>query len=491
MLNLQNCPGQKIDVPTTYIALLREPTSIQCFKSQRTFETIAMRQKIAIIGSGISGLGSAYLLAEHHDVTVYETDSRLGGHSHTVDITLEGQTFGVDTGFLVFNRRTYPLLCRLFSHLGVPIAESDMSFSVQISKHKLEWAGTNLDSVFAQRKNLFRWSFWSMLYDIARFNRQSILDLDKPALAQLTLGQYLDKKGYGKAFRNDYLLPMAAAIWSCPTAQMMDYPFNTFVRFCANHGLLQITDRPTWMTVRGGSRVYVEMLARVIRASGGRIESGNPVTHIQRHADYVVVQTAKGAQRFDQLIVACHSDQALTLLGDDATPFEKEALGHIKYQANRAVLHTDVTLLPANRKVWSSWNYASGGEPTLNERQDVPVAVSYLLNRLQPLPTDTPVIVSLNPWKEPNPDLIHQVIHYAHPVFDGPAVRAQAEIKARCGECRTFYAGAWLGYGFHEDGFASAVQAVSKLAPLPAWLEPDVSISLNTSGTPELSVAPA
>lgn len=428
-----------------------------------------MRQKIAIIGSGISGLGAAYLLSPHHDVTIYEADHRPGGHSHTVDVQLDGQRFGVDTGFLVFNERTYPLLCRLFGHLKVPVVKSDMSFSVKMAQAGLEWAGTNLDSVFAQRRNLFKPAFWGMLRDILRFNKGATRDLENPSLSEISLDDYLDQHGYGQAFRHDYLLPMAAAIWSCPTEQMLAYPFQTFVRFCHNHGLLQIMNRPQWMTVAGGSRNYVSMLLDGIRSHGGQIKLETPVTGIKRSAEGVVVSSSEGHQAYDQMIMACHSDQALKILGEEASPHEKTFLGAIQYQANRAVLHTDTALLPINPKTWAAWNYASPGghEKQIGQR---PVSVSYLLNKLQPLPTDTPVMVTLNPWHEPDPARTFRQIHYAHPVFDGPAIAAQDSLKKLSGFNRTFYAGAWMGYGFHEDGFASAVRAASQLAPLPDWI---------------------
>ncbi|MBP7992007.1 MAG: NAD(P)-binding protein, partial [Rhodocyclaceae bacterium] len=257
-----------------------------------------MRQKIAIIGSGISGLGAAYLLSDHHDVTVFEADGRLGGHSNTVDVTVDGQTFGVDTGFLVFNERTYPKLCRLFGHLQVPVVQSEMSFSVQIGKPDLEWAGTDLSTVFAQRRNLLSPTFWSMLLDALRFNRAATKDLDNPAMAGLSLGDYLDQEGYGESFRTNYLLPMAAAIWSCPTAQMLAYPFHTFVRFCHNHGLLQITDRPTWVTVAGGSRTYVRMLADALSARGSHVKSHCGELSIARDSEGVSIRTVQGDLRF-------------------------------------------------------------------------------------------------------------------------------------------------------------------------------------------------
>lgn len=322
---------------------------------------------------------------------------------------------------------------------------------------------------FAQRRNLFKPAFWGMLRDILRFNKGATRDLENPSLSEISLGDYLDQHGYGQAFRHDYLLPMAAAIWSCPTEQMLAYPFQTFVRFCHNHGLLQIMNRPQWMTVAGGSRNYVSMLLDGIRSHGGQIKLETPVTGIKRSAEGVVVSSSEGHQAYDQMIMACHSDQALKILGEEASPHEKTFLGAIQYQANRAVLHTDTALLPINPKTWAAWNYGSPGghEKQIGQR---PVSVSYLLNKLQPLPTDTPVMVTLNPWHEPDPARTFRQIHYAHPVFDGPAIAAQDSLKKLSGFNRTFYAGAWMGYGFHEDGFASAVRAASQLAPLPDWI---------------------
>jgi uncharacterized protein len=368
----------------------------------------------------------------------------------------------------VFNERTYPHLCKLFAHLKIPVVSSEMSFSVQIGKNQLEWSGTSLDTVFAQRNNLFRPKFWSMLWDILRFNRCATRDMNDSHFGQVSLGEYLNRNGYGKAFREDYLLPMAAAIWSCPTLQMLEYPFHTFARFCHNHGLLQIADRPVWMTVAGGSRVYVETLAGHIRASGAEIRLDTHISRVDRLASGIAITADGKTEHFDQVVMACHSDQALHLLADTATPYERSALEAIKYQANRAVLHSDAALLPSNPKVWSAWNYSA---PRHNSKKSSdPVSVSYLINKLQPLPTETPIIVSLNPWQEPDPAKIYRSIQYAHPVFDGPAIAAQSVIKSLSGLDRIHYAGAWLGYGFHEDGFASAVRVAGHLMTLPKWL---------------------
>ena len=355
--------------------------------------------RIAVVGSGISGLAAAWLLSRDHHVTLFEAEKRPGGHSHTVDVRIDGVTAAVDTGFLVFNQRTYPELCSLFAHLEIPVAESDMSFAVSLSEPDLEWAGTDLSTVFAQRRNLLRPAFWQMLRDILRFNRETTgLALAGKVSAGETLGAFLIRGRYGAAFRDWYLLPMAAAIWSCPTRQMLDYPLDTFVRFCHNHGLLQIQDRPRWRTVRGGSRTYVD---RII-ADLPDVRLGCPVLNVRRDEAGVELTHSGGVERFDNLVLACHSDQSLRLLGAEASPEERGLLGAVRYQSNRALLHTDTRLLPRNPRVWAAWNYAAGtaaaGAPDTR-----PVSVSYLINRLQPLPFKTPVVVSLNPFAAPEP----------------------------------------------------------------------------------------
>ena len=417
--------------------------------------------KIAVIGAGISGLSSAYRLVQAGaDVTLFEAGNYFGGHSNTVDVEVDGFRFGVDTGFLVFNQRTYPKLIALFDELGVDSVGSDMSFSVKLplAGRTLEWAGSNLDTVFAQRRNLLSLPFLGMVRDILRFNKEAtaLATGDGPMPAQ-SLGDFLDDRGYSEAFRNWYLLPMAACIWSCPAGQMLAFPAATFIRFCHNHGLLQVSDRPQWRTVRGGSRVYVDkMLAAipsrrlvmpvrsVTRAAGGGARS-------------VRVETAAGAEQFDQVVLACHSDQALALLGD-ARDDERAVLGAIGYQPNRAVLHTDASCLPVNRRAWSAWNYQSTASATPE------VCVHYLINKLQPLPCSTPVIVSLNPIDQPDPRLVLGEFDYAHPVFDAAAVGAQGRLQALQGVQGTWFAGAWTGYGFHEDGLTSGLAVAAALS---------------------------
>lgn len=424
--------------------------------------------KIAVVGAGIAGLACAHRLAQlGQDVTLYEGGGWFGGHSNTVDVTLDGVTHGVDTGFLVYNNTTYPNLTRLFDTLGVETAGTDMSFSVKLplGVGQLEWAGASLATVFAQRRNLLRPAFLGMLRDILRFNRAATaLALDSTpgsglaATAGMALGHYLDLHGYGRAFRGWYLLPMAACIWSCPTGQMLEFPLSSFVRFCHNHGLLQVSGRPQWRTVSGGSREYVQRML----ASIPQRRLNMPVRQVQRlpggGALTVGLRTDSGTELYDEVVLACHSDQALALL-ERPVAAEREVLGAIRYQPNRAVLHTDSRCLPERRKAWSAWNYQGG----VDEYGASRVCVHYLLNMLQPLPFTTPVIVSLNPIDEPARGSVLASFDYAHPVFDQRAVAAQQRLPALQGQAHTWFAGAWTGYGFHEDGLKSGLQIAAAL----------------------------
>ena len=424
--------------------------------------------KVAIIGAGIAGLGCAHALAAERQhglsITLYEAALRPGGHTNTVDVSLDGTHHPVDTGFLVFNERTYPELIRLFDSLDVPVAASDMSFAVSVAapagfgRRAFEWSGTNLAGIFAQRRNLVSPRFWHMLADLLRFNRQATrIALGGEATGEQSLGDFLDRHHYGQAFRRLYLLPMAAAIWSCPTATMLAYPLHTFVRFCHNHGLLQIEGRPRWLTVRGGARQYVERIVRRLPD----VRLGDPVQRVtrDRHTGRVLVDSARSRESFDHVVLAAHSDQSLRLLAD-ASETERAVLAGVRYQPNRAILHTDVRLMPAERRAWSSWNYSSNGgdEPA--------VSVTYWLNRLQPLPFATPVFVSLNPLREPDPATVLAEFDYAHPVFDAGAIAAQRQLPAVQGEDGVWFAGAWTGYGFHEDGLTSGLAVAARLRDL-------------------------
>lgn len=421
-------------------------------------------QRIAVVGAGIAGLSAAWLLSRVYDVTLFEANNYLGGHSHTVDVTLEGVTAPVDTGFLVFNDRTYPNLIALFDHLGIASCASDMSFSVRIAAENIEWAGSNLAAVFAQRRNLLRPRFWGMLSDILRFNREATAIAQGKGSFAATLGEFLAAGAYGRAFRDWYLLPMAGAIWSCPAATMLDYPARTFFAFCANHGLLQVSDRPQWRTVIGGARTYVDRLAAEI----GDVRINTAVAAVSRGQAGATLTLAGGdTQQFDAVVLACHSDQALRLLGD-ADAAERTVLGAIRYQDNRVVLHTDERFLPRSRAAWSAWNYHAHD----SAGQTQPVGVSYLINQLQPLPFRQPVIVTLNPGEEPRPETVIDRYSYAHPVFDQVGIAAQARLPQLQGRRNTWFCGAWAGYGFHEDGLKAGMAVAAGLGVAAPWQAP-------------------
>ncbi len=426
-------------------------------------------KRVAVIGAGISGLAAAWELGDPASradlqVTLFEAGAVLGGHAHTVDVTLPDAsgrpvTHGVDTGFLVYNPRTYPNLVRLFDILQVPIAASDMSFSVQSVADGVEWSGSNLASVFAQRRNLLRPAFLGMLGELLRFNRLTTglaRDGADQALAQ-PIGDFLDEHRFGDAFRRWYLLPMIGCIWSCPTEQMLRFPIGTLIRFCHNHGLLQVNDRPQWQTVRGGSREYVRrMLPRL-----GQVRLATPVQAVRRlDGGGVQVHSVAGSDRYDEVVFACHSDQALRLLGHDASPAEREVLGAIRYHPNEAVLHTDISVLPRRRRAWAAWNYEHGGDDV---RESSAVCLHYLINQLQPLPFAQPVVVSLNPVRAPRADLVLGRYDYAHPVFDLAAIEAQRRVPTLQGRRHTWFCGAWTGYGFHEGGLKSGLAVAGVL----------------------------
>lgn len=431
--------------------------------------------RVAVIGGGISGLGAAHRLVKRgHAVTVFESAAQLGGHARTVDVSLDGQTFPVDVGFLVFNPKTYPNLVELFADLDVPTANTDMSFSVSEGPHRLEWAGHNLSTVFAQKSNLWSPRFYRMLADILRFNRQATalaLAGDASQAMQESLDDFLRRHRYGRGFRDHYLLPMAAAIWSCPTRRMRDFPIGSFVRFFHNHGLLQINDRPPWLTVAGSSREYVNRLARSLPD----VRLGAPVERVLRRSIgdriEVSVATADTESVFDHVVLACHSDQSLRLLAD-ASPAERQLLGGVPYQPNQAWLHTDTGLMPARRSAWAAWNYLSNGDS-----QAPNVSITYWLNQLQPLPFRTPLLLSLNPLRPPQPDQVLGRFDFEHPILDLQA-REAVQTLAQCqGARNTWFAGAWLGFGFHEDGLRSGLEAADALAARTLSIERETPLA--------------
>ena len=420
-----------------------------------------MRKRIAVIGSGISGLSAAYHLRKQADVTLFEAGSYFGGHTHTVDVTLPSQhgmvTHGVDTGFLVFNERTYPGLIGLFAELQVQTSASDMSFSVQTPRasgqRAMEWSGSNLNTVFAQRSNLFSSTFLGMLRDVLRFNAlaNALAERGEDHVLMQPLGEFLEAYKFGSAFRHWYLLPMLGCIWSCPTDQMLQFPVATMVRFCHNHGLIQVVNRPQWFTVTGGAKHYVEKLLRHIPHT----HLQTPVERIERNGVGVRVFTAGGAGDFDGVVLACHADQALSLLAQP-TPQEQALLGAIRYHPNKAVLHTDTSVMPKKKLAWAAWNYERATDLGLESSR---VCLHYWINRLQPLPFSQDVVVSLNPVRAIDPSKVLGEYDYAHPVFDLGAIKAQSQLSSLQGQQNTWYAGAWMGYGFHEDGFKAGRDA--------------------------------
>jgi predicted NAD/FAD-binding protein len=417
--------------------------------------------KIAVIGSGISGLSAAWMLDQQHQVTLYEAADYLGGHTNTVDITLDGVTHPVDTGFLVHNDLTYPNLIQLLKHIGVETYASDMSFSVQIPEVGIEWAGTDANTVFGQRRNLLRPRFWYMLKEILRFNAEANKLLLKAESRGSSLGALLDTEGYSRLLRDWYLLPMAAAIWSSTPREILDFPAATFLRFCINHRLLQTEDRPQWRSIVGGGRSYVKKLAANLN-----VRLNSPVDEVLRGQNEVTVCSKGESETYDAVIMATHAPDSLRMLGD-ASESETAILGAVGYQHNEAILHTDKSYLPHREMLWSAWNYLS-----LHD-DDESVCVTYLLNQLQKLPFRSPVMVTLNPPADSMPSGEIARYQYAHPVFDQRAIDAQQQLPRIQGSNRTWFCGAWCGYGFHEDGLRSALQIIGDFdveAPWPAVL---------------------
>ena len=408
--------------------------------------------RIAVVGSGISGLAAAWLLSRRHEVVLYEANGCLGGHTDTHRVEVDGRVLSVDTGFIVHNPVHYPLLTRLFDALGVVCDATTMSFSVQDAGSGLEYNASSLDGLFCQRRNLASPRFWGMLRDLVRFYREAptLLDAADPGPS---LGEYLAANDYGPAFRDQHLVPMASALWSSPASGILAFPAKYLVRFMANHHMLQLAGRPPWRVVHGGSRTYVDAM---VAGWDVRVRVATPVRGIARDAHGVWVRCDTGSERFDQVVLGCHSDQALALL-DDASEREREILGAIHYQANDTVLHTDASLLPRRRKAWAAWNAYLPADPARA------CTVSYCMNQLQGLAVDTPLVVTLNRSEDIDPARILVRRAYHHPVYTHAAVAVQARKHEIQGTQRTWFAGAYWGWGFHEDGIRSGVEVARAL----------------------------
>ena len=413
--------------------------------------------RIAVIGGGISGLSAAWLLDSTHEVALYEAAGYLGGHTNTVDVKLDDKTHPVDTGFLVHNDLTYPNLIQLFDHLGVETHATEMTFSVSQPERDIEWAGSSLSTVFAQRRNLLRLQFWRMLQEIVSFNSRSRNLLAWSEQHRVSLGRLLDEYGYSETFRQGYLLPMAAAIWSSSPAEILGFPASTFLRFCINHRLLQIEGRPEWRSIVGGGRTYVAKMAEALD-----VRLNHPVQAVTRGKDGVTVSCRGDTAKYDAVIFATHAPDTLNMLRDADAP-EAELLRSVRYQPNLAILHTDRRFLPKRESLWSAWNYLSLGE------QGRSVCVTYLLNRLQKLPFRTPLMVTLNPPRDRVPRGEIARFDYDHPIFDQAAIDAQSRLTEIQGRNRTWYCGAWCGYGFHEDGLKSALRIIGDFGVEAPW----------------------
>ena len=438
---------------------------------------------IAVIGTGIAGMSAAWLLSKTHKVSVYEQESRLGGHTNTVDV--EGPTgpVPVDTGFIVYNERNYPNLVALFDHLGVPTKPSEMSFAASVDDGDFEYAGTDFGGLFAQKRNILRPRFWQMLADIRRFYRHGPSILNSPEADELSLGEYLSRHGYSHAFVHDHLLPMAAAIWSTATEDMRGHPASEFVRFCTNHGLMQVTGRPQWRTVDGGSREY---LRRLTAPYDENIRRGARVISVKRESGRVTVADEAGnSATHDHVVIASHADQALAMLADPSSE-ERRLLGSIGYTKNTAVLHRDPRLMPRRRSVWSSWNYLSRPGDDGSSR----VCVTYWMNRLQGIAESTPLFVTLNPNREPSPGSVYRTFEYEHPSFDKAAVRAQRQLWSVQGARNTWFCGSYFGAGFHEDALQAGLAVAESLGGVRRpWSIEDESGRIHVSATVTMGAA--
>ena len=410
-------------------------------------------RKIAIIGSGIAGLSAAWMLSGNNQVVIYEAESRLGGHAHTVDVPTGSTSTAVDTGFIVYNEGNYPNLVALFAHLRVATQASEMSFSASLDGGRLEYSSS---AIMAQPSNILRARFWRMLRDLTRFYRDAPGLLTRSELQEMTLGEFLDDGGYAQSFVDDHLLPIGAAIWSASSRQMRDYPLFAFIRFFESHGLFKLARRPTWRTVTGGSRSYVDRIAALTPAS---VRLGCPARAVARELDGVVVTDANGhTDQFDEIVIATHADQALKLLVDP-DEVETQLLGAFRYTPNRAVLHTDRSLMPHRRRAWSSWNYVAGATGP----EDA-LCVTYWMNRLQNLDRRHPLFVTLNPNQAIAPDQVLRIFDYEHPLFDKAALKAQQQLWRLNANRNTWFCGSYFGYGFHEDALQSGLAVAEALS---------------------------
>jgi predicted NAD/FAD-binding protein len=416
--------------------------------------------RIAIIGTGISGLSAAWLLHGRHDITVYEKAARIGGHSRTLQVRYGERDIAVDTGFIVFNERNYPNLTALFARLGVATKDSEMTFGLSVDGGRLEWGAKSLNAVFGQRPNLLRPKFLKLIYDVMRFNAG--VEAEAERAPDITLGALLDRMHMGDWFRRNYILPMAGAIWSCPPSQMLEFPARTFVRFFANHSLLSLSGQPQWKTVDGGAQRYVD---KITAPFADRIRTDCGAVQVSRRHGAVQVRDAGGREeKFDQAVFACHADDALAMLADPSAD-ERHALGAFGYQRNVAVLHRDASVMPANKRCWASWVYHADGRGT-----EPAISVTYWMNSLQGIDESCPLFVTLNPSGPIDETLVFDRHVFEHPVFDFAAQRAQDEIKTIQGRANTWFCGAHLGHGFHEDGLVSAMNVADALGAPAPWV---------------------
>ncbi|MGI9476599.1 MAG: NAD(P)/FAD-dependent oxidoreductase [Hyphomicrobiaceae bacterium] len=414
------------------------------------------RHRIAVVGSGISGMSAAWLLNQTADVTLFEKAARIGGHTYTATVAAGDSSTAVDMGFIVYNEETYPNLTALFDHLGVTSQTTDMSLAVSLDNGRLEYGGGSLAQLFAQKRNLLRPRYWSMLRDLVRFYRTAAKDLPALERSGATLGAYLAANRYGVAFQQDHLLPMAAAIWSMPTSDVLNYPAHAFIQFHNNHGLLKLAGRPLWRTVSGGSQAYVE---RLMAPLGNRVRKGIGIQSIERLPDSVVLRTSEGScEVFDQVVIATHADHALALLANP-TAEERRVLSAFRYNDNCAILHSDARLMPKRRRAWASWNYIGGRQHDTSD-----LTVTYWMNSLQALSLDTPLFVTLNPDRDIDPAKIFKTERFEHPIIDTAATNAQQELWTLQGQDRLWYCGAYFGAGFHEDGLQSGLAVAEALS---------------------------